>query len=114
MIVVYFGWVIFKFESMGDLGTVLKGMFGFAKGGFTSMEVTTLFVGHIFFLIFAIVAVTPFGKWLRRYVFDLGKKNPAVFSIASFVEAVTPVVLLVLSALSLIGDSYNPFLYFQF
>ena len=114
MIVVYFGWVIFKFENMGELGTVLKGMFGFAKGGFTSMEVTTLFVGHIFFLIFAIVAVTPFGKWLRRYVFDLGKKNPAVFSIASFVEAVTPVVLLVLSALSLIGDSYNPFLYFQF
>ena len=114
MIVVYFGWVIFKFENMGELGTVLKGMFGFAKGGFTSMEVTTLFVGHIFFLVFAIVAVTPFGKWFRRYVFDLGKKNPAVFSIASFVEAVTPAVLLVLSALSLIGDSYNPFLYFQF
>lgn len=114
MIVVYFGWVIFKFENMGELGTVLKGMFGFAKGGFTSMEVTTLFVGHIFFLVFAIVAVTPFGKWFRRYVFDLGKKNPAVFSIASFVEAVTPAVLLVLSALSLIGDSYNPFLYFQY
>ena len=114
LLVVYFGWIIFKFESMSDLGTVLKGMFGFAKGGFTSMEVSTLFVGNLFFMIFAFIAVTPFGKWLRRYVFDLGSRNHTIFVIVSAIEAATPAILLFLSALSLIGDSYNPFLYFQF
>lgn len=29
MLVVYFGWVLFKFENMAELGNVLSGMFGF-------------------------------------------------------------------------------------
>ena len=115
LLVVYFGWLIFRFENLGEIGVVLKGMFGFAGGGFTSMEVGSLFLGNLLFLLFAIIAVTPFGKWLRRYLFALGsRRNQNVFVAASVIEAVTPVILLILSVLSLIGDSYNPFLYFRF
>ena len=41
---------------------------------------------------------------------DTPKKQTA-FEIASIV---IPVILLILSTLTLVGDSYNPFLYFQF
>lgn len=83
-------------------------------GGFTSMAVTTQFMGHIFFLLFALVAVTPFGKKLRRFLYELGKDNKIICYIFNITEMLTPVLLLILSMLALIGDSYNPFLYFQF
>mgnify|MGYP000335094052 CR=1 FL=1 len=35
MIVVYFGWVLFRCESLGNLGTILKGMFGLNHNGFS-------------------------------------------------------------------------------
>ena len=88
-------------------------MLGFG-GGFTSMAVGTQFTGHIFFLLFAIVAVTPFGRNLRRMLYELGKDNKVIYTILNITEMLTPVLLLFLSMLALIGDSYNPFLYFQF
>ena len=33
LVVVYFGWVLFKFENFSELGSVLAGMFGFSAGG---------------------------------------------------------------------------------
>ena len=111
--VVYFGWILFRFTDLHELGTALKGMLGLG-GGFTSMAVTTQFVGHIFFLLFAIVAVTPLGKRLRRALYELGKESSVLYNILNVTEMLTPVFLLLLSLLALIGDSYNPFLYFQF
>ena len=111
--VVYFGWILFRFTSLHELGTALKGMLGFG-GGFTSMAVGTQFTGHIFFLLFAIIAVTPFGRNLRRMLYELGKDNKVIYTILNITEMLTPVLLLFLSMLALIGDSYNPFLYFQF
>ena len=113
MAVVYFGWILFRFTDLRELGTALKCMLGFG-GGFTSMAVSTQFAGHIFFLIFAIVAVTPFGKNLRRSMYEMGKDNNIIYNILNITDMLTPVCLLIISLLALIGDSYNPFLYFQF
>ena len=113
LLVVYFGWILFRFTDLHELGTALKCMIGLG-GGFTSMAVTTQFMGHIFFLLFALVAVTPLGKKLRRILYELGKDNRIIYNIFNITEMLTPVLLLILSMLALIGDSYNPFLYFQF
>ena len=113
LLVVYFGWILFRFTDLHELGTALKCMIGLG-GGFTSMAVTTQFMGHIFFLLFALVAVTPLGKKLRRILYGLGKDNRIIYNIFNITEMLTPVLLLILSMLALIGDSYNPFLYFQF
>ena len=48
LVVVYFGWVLFKFENFAELGMVLAGMFGLAGGGFTGLEVHTLFMQNVF------------------------------------------------------------------
>ena len=111
--VVYFGWILFKFTNLHELLTAVKGMLGLG-GGFMSMAVATQFTGHIFFLILAVIAVTPLGKTLRRMLYALGKENIAFYYILNITEMLTPVFLLFLSLLALIGDSYNPFLYFQF
>lgn len=114
LLVVYFGWVIFRFENMGELSAVLLGMFGIGSSGFLGLEASTLFLNNLFFLVFACIAVTPLGKRLRRILFEVGKDSEGVFLVFNVIEMLTPVVLLLLSVLSLIGASYNPFLYFQF
>ena len=114
LIVVFFGWVIFRFESLPELGTVFLGLFGVGTSGFTGLEAYTVFMGNIFFLIFACIAVTSLGKNLRKFLFNAGKSNHTVFMLFNITELLVPPLLLFLSVLSLIGASYNPFLYFQF
>lgn len=114
LFVIFFGWVIFKFENLKELGTVLKGMFTISNGGFIGMDVKTQFVTHIFFLIFAIVACMPLGKNLNKYLIQKSLNNRIAFIVLNACNALIPAILLILSMLALVGDSYNPFLYFQF
>ncbi len=114
LLVVFFGWVIFKFESLGELGHVLIGLFGIGTSGFTGMDVGTMFLSNIFLLIFASVACTPLGKTIRQILIRYGTRNPVSFMVFNITEMIVPPILLILSVLALIGNSYNPFLYFQF
>lgn len=112
--VVYFGWILFKFSDMSYLGHVLLGMFGLNGNGFTNMEVGITFSNHIFFIIAAIIACTPLLKKLYHQIKELGKRN-LVFRYAYIsIETVGPVLLLFMAMMALVGNSYNPFLYFQF
>ena len=47
-------------------------------------------------------------------MFVLGSKFEGMLIFKSAIDIVAPVVLLVLSTMALAGNSYNPFLYFQF
>lgn len=114
LLVVFFGWVIFKFENLGELGAVLAGLFGIGTSGLLGMDVSTLFLSNIFILIFSVIACTPLGKLIRQNLLRYGSRNEAVFIIFNIMEMIIPPLLLILSALALIGNSYNPFLYFQF
>ena len=114
LVVVYFGWVLFKFENFAELGMVLAGMFGFAGGGFTGLEVQTLFLQNIFLIIFCIIACTSLGKRLHGMLFQAAKTNNVALMVYSVTEAITPVLLLIVAIAALAGASYNPFIYFQF
>lgn len=112
--VVFFGWILFRFRKLSYVGTVLVGMFGLNGNGFTNYEVSALFKNNLFFIIAAIIAATPLMKYFGKMISCHAKYNPyaAVFNVTR--KIVVPAALLVLSTMSLVGDSYNPFLYFQF
>ncbi len=114
LVVVYIGWIIFKFTDMTQLGIVLKGLVGLNGNGFTNVNVTLTLKNNIFFLLFAAISVTSFGKTFRLILKNLSRRGGTWFVINGVWEVVHPVLLLVLSAMALVGDSYNPFLYFQF
>ena len=114
IVVVYFGWVLFHFESFAEMGCVVAGIFGLAGNGFTSLEVHTLFLQNIFLLLFCIVACTNLGKKLHSSLFEAAKRSDAALMTYSVLEAVTPVALLIVAVIGLAGASYNPFIYFQF
>lgn len=113
VIAILFGWVLFKYENMGELGAVLSGMFG---GGhaFSSPETAIVFKNHVFLLIFSIIAVTPLGKSLRACWYRMEDRRRKIPYVMLFLDMVIPAALLILSAMALVGNSYNPFLYFQF
>ena len=114
LVVIYFGWIIFKFEDLSGLGTVLKGMIGFNGNGFSDMQTSLMFKNNVFFLIFAIIAVTPLFKNIRKRIIQWFKNRSAIPYPVYAYEIILPVALLILSTMALVGNSYNPFLYFQF
>ena len=114
LLIIYFGWVLFKFDNLSLLGTAFKGMFGLNGNGFFDHSVGLLFKNNVFFLIFCCVAVTPLGKMLGNMLKNLGKRSKPWMYIQGVWEVACPLLLMVLSMMALAGNSYNPFLYFQF
>jgi alginate O-acetyltransferase complex protein AlgI len=111
---VYFGWVIFRFENLGTLSAAFKGMICLNHNHFTDAAASLAFKNNIFLLIAAVIAVTPAGKYLKNIIRNIGRDNTAVMWIYGVADAAVPAVLLLISMMALVGNSYNPFLYFQF
>lgn len=116
LMVVFFGWILFKFENLADGWLVFKGLFGLNGNSFMSGEARIILLNYIFFIILAIVAVTPLGKNLMAR-FDGAAENSGKLVLTRMngvVRILLPVLLMILSTMALVGNSYNPFLYFQF
>ncbi len=112
--VVFFGWVLFRFQDFQIMWTALQGMFGLTGNYWTTFETTTLIKNYVFFLPLAALCATPlFATVSRRWRAVAGRSRvmAAAWSVA---QIVWPMVLLAVSSVMLVGDSYNPFLYFQF
>ena len=114
IVIVYFGWILFRFKQFSLGGTVLKGMFGLNGNGFTNAETNTLLLNYLFFILIAIFAVTPIMRNVGRILSQTAKDSTAMARVFSVTQIATPVLLLLISTMTLVGNSYNPFLYFQF
>lgn len=107
LLLIVIGWVIFASDDVSVLLPYLGSMFG-ANGAVGGMDVYTLFTKAVLIII-CCVASTELPK--RLFLSATGAMNEkAAFTIKS----VMTIALLALSMILLIGDSYNPFLYFRF
>ncbi len=107
LLLIVIGWVIFASDDVSVLLPYLGSMFG-ANGAVGGMDVYTLFTKAVL-LIICCVASIELPK--RLFLSATGAMNEkAAFTIKS----VMTIALLALSMILLIGDSYNPFLYFRF
>lgn len=107
LLLIVISWVIFASDDVSVLLPYLGSMFG-ANGAVGGMDVYTLFTKAVL-LIICCVASTELPK--RLFLSATGAMNEkAAFTIKS----VMTIALLALSMILLIGDSYNPFLYFRF
>ena len=115
--VVWFGWLLFRFDDMGLMGHALKSLFGFTQGLNGDNAHYTL-KSYLFILLVAMIACSPIIPFLSKRLTAAAEKDSAVGGLAravtNTVAVVAPLALLILSALALVGDSYNPFLYFRF
>ncbi len=116
LLVVFAGWILFRFTDMTSMIKALRALAGLDGNKFTSFEINTIFLNNIIFIIICIVAVTPLVKRLAERLRLKAKTDSRMFSMGVYnvLNTVLPVILLILSTIALIGDSYNPFIYFRF
>lgn len=107
LLLIIIGWVIFASDDVSVLLPFLGSMFG-ANGAIGGMDVYTLLTKAVL-LIICCIASTELPK--KLFLSAAGAMNEkAAFTLKS----VLTIALLALSMILLIGDSYNPFLYFRF
>ena len=110
LVITFFSMMLFKFNDLAALGQAVANIFTSNGKGFSDATVSLIFKNNIFFLAFAVLACTPIIPAITK----LCNKNRVTSRIYTVVSTIMPVILIVLSAFALAGDSYNPFLYFRF
>ena len=108
---VYIGWLLFRFDDLSLLWDTVKGIVCANGNAFFDLSAQTTLSGNCIFLAISILACFPIVPALAKL---RDTKLAPVNVVANAAAAVIPAVLVILSALALIGDSYNPFLYFRF
>ena len=115
LVAVSVGWVIFRYTDF-RLGLILiRSLFGLNGNPLTDFTAEIQLQSHSILLLAAAIASTPLMKLLRQkaegYAQARGKLG-TVWNVVFY--SILPVILLLLSTAGLVGDSYNPFIYFQF
>lgn len=114
LLVVNLSWMLFRCEDLSWLGVELKGLFGLNGTGFTNYETTVSLKANCVFLLVAILACTPLVKRLGERLSEACQKSATLTVAYQFVMMLVPIILALLSTATLVGDSYNPFLYLRF
>ena len=111
LLLTLFGWILFHFTDVRLGWTVFTDLFALNANPLSDFMSLTLLENKLFLLLVSILACTPLARnLLRRLDARFGQGRP--WRLVR--DCVLPVVLLLLSTCMLVGESYNPFLYFQF
>ncbi|MDR2569212.1 MAG: MBOAT family protein [Oscillospiraceae bacterium] len=103
MLIVLYGWVLFYFTDLSEMATATTRFFGFG-GTFADYRALELLLANIWILpIFAIFSTRAPMRILKR----INERLPITEPIINF-------SLLCLSFILLIGQTFTPFIYFQF
>lgn len=124
MFLVVIGWTIFAQTDMSQLGRYLKTMFGIGAHGGADADFFYFLSTNAVLLILLVVCSIDHRFWLRKVckksVASENAENDNIYQWCeqsrgvTYAKPVIMIVLLVVSFAFLVGDSYNPFLYFRF
>ncbi len=101
---VLFGWVIFAFDRMSDLGTYLHVFDG--SYGLLSADAAAQITAYLPLMILAAFASTPCARVLYGRIQNVWVKTA--------LSCICVVTVLFFATAALVYNSYNPFLYFRF
>jgi alginate O-acetyltransferase complex protein AlgI len=107
-----FGWVFFYFTDIGDAAICISRMFG--TGALSDTGAELLLMNNLFLIIAAVFACMPVGRAVSR-LYRIAEHRGGTTATALFaVRCVWLGALLFISTIMLVGNSYNPFIYFRF
>lgn len=106
------GWTIFYTTDLGKLGGYFGVMFGLSGNAFSDPQLSITFMNNLFWLIAAVLFCMPITQLVKRWA--QAQRSEGVRAGISIVNAIMNVMLLFVCTAMLVGDSYNPFLYFRF
>lgn len=107
MFFVIIGWSIFYFTDINELLPFLQHIFGYGCDLYDLTTISALYT-NLWLIILCIIAVTPIPKIIFNHLCSRSRVFAAVF------EPITVIVGFALCFVLLVGNTYNPFLYFRF
>lgn len=105
IIIILFGWVLFYFENLNEMGIFLARMFG-SNGFMMSGDISVKIISYIPLLIVSAITSTPLISKLYHKI----KNKPILYVI----DNAGCVLALLLCTAALVSSDYNPFLYYKF
>lgn len=127
LILIVMGWSLFYYTDMSRLGQLLKCLFGLNHNGFSDALFATYLRGNGLMVIVAIIAATPVLQLLKKLyvrVCSIGRvANPdgtvsyttrIPATAAYIVKGIALGAVLLLCTALLVGQTYNPFIYWNF
>ena len=110
LLIVLVGWVLFYHVSLADGWRQITAMFGFGTAGWTDETVTAVLSEITILPLIAALCCLPVLPKLKTWLETHSNWNRAAEIAAPIFET----ALLLLSIAFLVGQSYNPFIYFRF
>ena len=115
LLLINFGWVLFRAGSLVQAGAVISAMLGVAPGGLWSGEAEYYLRQYAWEWVIAIPAALPVRVWICQSLERRREGGSRVSAAAlAFGPKVLALVLLGLSAVRLLSSTFRSFLYFQF
>jgi alginate O-acetyltransferase complex protein AlgI len=112
LLVVLFGWVIFRAENMNDVVTLVTSMFSW-KSTSLAAAVQLLSNERWVFLLVAVLAVIPWNRSIRL-VELAAKANDASSGLLEIARDIVLFLAFLVSIAYVMGNGFNPFIYFRF
>ena len=115
LVAVFLGWGLFCYTDLSLFGVLARSLFGANGNGFSDWFLELDLKGSMYLLMASVLACTPLYKVICQKLGRFAHNHGALGKVWDVVYyAVLPVLFLLLATASLVGDSYNPFIYFQF
>ncbi|MEF2563072.1 MAG: MBOAT family protein, partial [Negativibacillus sp.] len=117
LFVTLIGWTLFYTTDLSRLAGYFRVMFGGAGNPMIDPQLSITFANHLFWLLAALLFCLPLTQWCKSQLESWvaqdgrGQGRQALVSIGT---AMMNLALLLVCTALLVGDSYNPFLYFRF
>lgn len=109
LFITVFGFAIFYFDK--NLLKNLGYLFGIGISGVNDIFTSSIISDNIILLAAALIGATPLLSFVCRTIAD-GLRLP--YSVIRIIKTIVLVVLIAVSTVRLVGNSYSPFLYYKF
>lgn len=108
------GWALFYFTDLARLGQFFGVLFGTAGNPLTDMALGINVSSNIVWIVIAAVCTLPVVPWVRRRLAERLYDGSPVYTAIDCGQIVVNVALLAVCTMLLVGQGYNPFLYYRF
>ena len=111
LLFVIVGWVIFYYTDFGAMTEHLRALVGLGGGGWADPKLLAVLKKYTVLPLVMAACCLPLQAWLKK-LFSRGDRG--VSTMGEVLGAVALTAIFLLSLLFLMGQTYNPFIYFRF
>jgi len=111
MLIVIIGWVLFYFTDFKQLLHYLKIMFLQTANPILDFGLKLSVYNNVFWIILALAFCLPVVPKVKCFI---ARRTGGTIVLLSILQTAVNVAIIIICTSFLIGDSYNPFLYFRF